>query len=91
METPATALERALAARASSKHRATLLKPRAANPPSMAVLAVRCKGCGILLPTGVRTGWVARPVLGPRAYACPGCGLRADYAAADYVDLAVTG
>jgi hypothetical protein len=50
----------------------------------MASLAVRCKGCGAELGTGISTGKVARPLLGPHALPCAVCGLRALYHGADF-------
>ncbi|HEV8359705.1 MAG TPA: hypothetical protein VGR28_04530 [Candidatus Thermoplasmatota archaeon] len=51
----------------------------------MAALAIRCKRCGILVPVGIRTGWVARPVIGVRDVACPECGIAASYHGADFL------
>jgi hypothetical protein len=50
----------------------------------MAVLAVSCKGCGALVRTGIRTGWVSRPVLGSKELPCPGCGTQALYHGEDF-------
>lgn len=50
----------------------------------MAVLAVACKGCGALLRTGIRTGWVTRPVIGAKELPCAACGTQALYHGADF-------
>lgn len=50
----------------------------------MASLAVRCKACGAQVFSGIRTGWVARPVLGTHVLACGACGTRAPYHGADF-------
>jgi hypothetical protein len=50
----------------------------------MATLAARCKACGAQVFSGVRTGWVQRPVLGARVLACRACGIQATYHGADF-------
>lgn len=50
----------------------------------MGSLAVRCKHCGAELPTGIRTGWVAQPVLGTHELPCVACGARERYHGADF-------
>lgn len=57
---------------------------------SMAALGVRCKLCGAEMATGIRTGWVPRPVLGAQALPCGACGSIAVYHGADFHPLAGT-